>query len=165
MKQEEMEYDNKETGCCALLNPVEWNEKRVVFDNRLFMKKRVKALFHIPINFGSVMKEVGEKMDAAEAYPKTWLMLSDENSLWGSDVYIATDREVPDAEMVKISGEFVTKVFEGSFKNVKDWIAQTHEFVTSKGKTVKKLYFYYTVCPKCAKQFGKNYVVVFAQVD
>jgi hypothetical protein len=29
---------------------------------------------------------------------------------------------------------------------------------------LKKLYFSYTTCPACAKAYGKNYVVLFAQV-
>ncbi len=27
-----------------------------------------------------------------------------------------------------------------------------------------ELYFFYTTCPKCAKAYGKHYVVLFAQV-
>jgi len=38
------------------------------------------------------------------------------------------------------------------------------DYVKSKGKKIKELYFYYTTCPKCAKHYGKNYVVAFAQV-
>jgi len=26
-------------------------------------------------------------------------------------------------------------------------------------------FFYYTTCPKCAKHYGKNYVVAFAEVQ
>ncbi|MHC1707784.1 MAG: hydrolase [Bacteroidales bacterium] len=28
----------------------------------------------------------------------------------------------------------------------------------------KKTYFYYTTCPKCAKAYGKNYVVSLVEV-
>ncbi len=38
------------------------------------------------------------------------------------------------------------------------------DFVQSKGKVIQKLYFYYTTCPKCAKQYGKNYVAMLAQI-
>jgi hypothetical protein len=38
------------------------------------------------------------------------------------------------------------------------------EYVKSRGREVKKLYFYYTTCPKCAKKYGKNYVVLLAEV-
>lgn len=37
--------------------------------------------------------------------------------------------------------------------------------VAAKGRTLEKLYFGYTTCPKCAKAYGKNYVVLFAKVS
>jgi hypothetical protein len=66
--------------------------------------------------------------------------------------------------MATISGTFLTKVFEGPFKNVGKWMREMKEYVASKGKTLKKIYCCYTTCPKCAKAYGKNYVVLFAQV-
>jgi len=38
-------------------------------------------------------------------------------------------------------------------------------YVAKKGKQLKKIYFCYTTCPACAKAYGKNYVVLFAQID
>jgi hypothetical protein len=38
------------------------------------------------------------------------------------------------------------------------------DYVKSKGKTVEQLFYFYTTCPKCAKVYGKNYVVLFAKV-
>jgi hypothetical protein len=37
-------------------------------------------------------------------------------------------------------------------------------FVKSKGKDAKKFYFFYTTCPACAKVYGKNYVVILAEI-
>jgi hypothetical protein len=98
----------------------------------------------------------------AEASPP--VVLTDENSLWGADVYIAVTRDVPNARLATISGTFLTKVFEGPYRNVPKWIAQMKAFVTSRAKALKKLYCFYTTCPKCAKKYGKNYVVLVAQV-
>jgi len=33
------------------------------------------------------------------------------------------------------------------------------------GFTIKKWYMWYTTCPKCAKKYGKNYVVIICQVE
>ena len=65
--------------------------------------------------------------------------------------------------MATISGTFLSKVFEGPFRNMRSWIEEMRGFMKAKGKEVRKLYFYYTTCPKCAKQYGKNYVVILAQ--
>jgi len=72
---------------------------------------------------------------------------------------------VPDLEMVTLSGTFLSYVFEGPYKEVGKWVKGMEDFVNSKHKNIIKLYFYYTTCSKCAKHYGKNYVVGFAQVD
>jgi len=71
---------------------------------------------------------------------------------------------VPDSEMVKISGTFLTKVFEGPYKNVRNWIGDMKKYAESKKRDMEKMYFFYTTCPKCAEFYGKNYVVILAKV-
>jgi len=66
--------------------------------------------------------------------------------------------------MTSISGTFLSKVFEGPYRNMRTWIEEMKDFVRSQGKSFRKLYFFYTTCPKCAKKYGKNYVVVLAQL-
>jgi hypothetical protein len=92
------------------------------------------------------------------------IVLSDENSLWGADVYVAVAKEIPGARMSTLSGTYLTKVFEGPYQNMRKWITEMKAFVAGKGKALQKLYFFYTTCPKCAKKYGKNYVVILAQV-
>lgn len=38
-------------------------------------------------------------------------------------------------------------------------------FVKNKGKHVKKTYFFYTTCQKCAKFYGKNYVIAVSEIE
>jgi hypothetical protein len=105
-----------------------------------------------------------KQIEAAGAKADETVVLSDENSLWGADVYIHVSKEVPNADNVTISGTFLSKVFEGPYQHVHKWIEETKTFVSSRGRDLKKLYCYYTTCPKCAKKYGKNYVVILAQV-
>ena len=104
-------------------------------------------------------------IEKANAQPPYQLMLTDEKSLWGSDIYIDVSKEVPGAQMAALSGTFLTKVFEGPYKSAGKWAKEMSEYVKAKNKTLKKFYFSYTTCPKCAKAYGKNYVVLFAQVE
>jgi hypothetical protein len=157
-------YEQSETGCCPRFNPEPWNEKEITFQDKLFVKDHVKSFLHIPLNFGKVMVRNMEKIQAAEALVPMPIMLSDENSLWGADIYIAVAKDVPDAKMARISGTFLTKVFEGPYKDIKKWIQQMKTYVKSKNKTFEKLYFFYTTCPKCAEYYGKNYVVILAKI-
>jgi hypothetical protein len=156
--------DQKETGCCPRFNPEPWQEKEITFKDKLFLKDSVRSIFHIPINFGSVMVKNMDKINKADALSPEVLILSDEKSMWKSDLYIAVNKEVRDAEMVKLSGTYLTKAFEGSYSNISKWTREMKDFIKAKGKEVKKLLFYYTTCPKCAKVYGKNYTVILAQV-
>ena len=82
----------------------------------------------------------------------------------GADVYIGVSKEVPDARIEKISGTFLSKVFEGDYKDAGKWAKEMKMYVRSKGKGLKKIYFYYTTCPKCAEFYGKNYTVLLAEI-
>lgn len=156
-------YDSQ-TGCCERFDPQPWNEKEITFQDKLFVKDHVTSFLHIPLNFGQVMAKNMEKIQKAGALAENPIMLSDEKSLWGSDVYIAVSKEVPNSKMAKISGTFLSKVFEGPFSNMGKWIKEMQGFIKSKGKQQKKLYFFYTTCPKCAKTYGKNYTVILASI-
>lgn len=158
-----METDRTDT-CCPRFEPEPWDDKTITWENRLFVKDRVTSIFHIPLNFGAVMKKNVAKIEAAGAVPDNMIVLSDENSLWGSDVYIEVTKDIPDANMATLSGVFISRVFEGSFSNMRNWIEEMKSHVRLKEKIIRKLYFYYTTCPKCAKKYGKNYVVILAQV-
>ncbi len=153
-----------ETGCCPRFHPELWQEKEITFENKLFLKDHVTSVFHIPLNYGRVMTRDTAKIEKAGAKAKEPLILTDEKSPWGADVYIAVGKEVPKAGMEKISGTFLTKVFEGPYNNMGKFIEEMEAFVLSKGKETKKLYYYYTYCPKCAKAYGKNFIVILAQI-
>jgi len=157
-------YEQSETGCCPRFNPEPWDEKEIMFEDKLFIKDHVKSFLHIPLNFGKVMIKNMEMIQKADALAPEPLLLSDESSAWGADIYIAVSKDVPGAEMARISGTFVTKVFEGPYKNAGKWAKEMKAYMQAKAKEIKKMYFFYTTCPKCAKVYGKNYTVILAEV-
>ena len=165
MKLADVKYDNVETGCCAKLDTERWDEHEFTWENKRFLKDHVRSVFHIPINFGSVMARDHTAIEAEEGYPTEPLWLTDEVSPWRSDVYVAVDREIPGMEMDALTGTYVTRVFEGPYRNVGKWTQAMKEFVAAKGRDVEKMYYYYATCPKCAKHYGKNQVVLFAKVN
>jgi len=155
----------KSTGCCEPFNPEPWDGKEINWDKKLFVKDRVASFLHIPFNMGGKIVKNLALIEKAGAKADYQLMLFDENSLWGSDIYIDVARDVPGAKMAELSGKFLTKVFEGPYSQAGQWAKEMKSYVEGKGQTMKKLYFSYTTCPKCAKTYGKNYVVLFAQID
>jgi hypothetical protein len=158
------EQNIKLTGCCEPFNPEPWQEKEIKWENKLFVKDHVTSFLHIPLNMGKKIVKNMALIEKAGAKGEQ-LMLSDEKSLWGSDIYIDATREVAGARMATISGTFLTKVFEGPYQNAGKWAKDMAEYVKSKNKNLKKIYFSYTTCPTCAKAYGKNYVVLLAEVE
>ena len=154
----------KSTGCCEPFNPEPWQDKEITWQDKLFVRDHVTSFLHIPLNMGKKVVKNMALIEKANAKASQQLMLTDEKSLWGSDIYIDVTKKVPDANMATLSGKFLTKVFEGPYKNIRQWIGQMTDYVRERGKIMKKLYFFYTTCPKCAKYYGKNYVVLLAQI-
>lgn len=153
------------TGCCTLIEPQDWEGQTLKFDNKLFVKARTRSFLHIPLNMQSVMAKAQAAIEDSGAAEKEWLILSKEVSPWHAEHYFAVTKDVPDLETVRLSGTFMTKVFEGPYKDAGTWYRQLIAYVKSAGKKTLETYFFYTECPKCAKTYGKNYVVGFAKVE
>jgi hypothetical protein len=105
------------------------------------------------------------KSEKARASAPDWMGLSDHTSKWNMNLYVAVDREIPDVENISLSGRFFCKVYEGDFKETGKWCKDYENLVKGRGLNVKKWYMWYTTCPKCAKQYGKNYVVIVGRVE
>jgi hypothetical protein len=150
--------------CCPIFNPEPWQEKTITWDNKIFVTDHVKSFLHIPLNMNQIMIKNMTLIEKAGAKAEQGLMLADD-SLWGSEIFIDVTKEVPGAKMTTLSGTFLTKVFEGPYKNCGKWAKEMVAYVKAQGKELKKIYFCYTSCPACAKAYGKNYVVLFAQIN
>ncbi len=158
--------DNKSDECCPPVDPAKWDNKEFTWQAKPFVKDSVFCIFHFPLNMGSVISRMWKKVETANAAPpkEDFIILSKDTSMWKSEQCMLVTKEVPDMKNVKISGTFLTKVFEGPYKEAKKWCKEMEKYVKSKGKEMKDLYFFYTTYPKCAKEYGKNYVVGFAKV-
>jgi hypothetical protein len=152
------------TGCCPPFDPSPWQDQEITWTDELFVQDHVRSVFHIPLRFGKHVTKNQALIEAARATPPVPLMLSDERSPWGADLYIRVAKPVPGARMTTLSGTFLTRVYEGPFRDAPKWAANMQSFVASRGKKLEKLYFAYTTCPACAKAYGRNYVVLFAKV-
>jgi hypothetical protein len=155
----------EENICCSKFDPSLWDGKTLEWVDKKFIKGKVFTLFFMPLNFGSVVKKMMAKIEKVGAKAEDWMGLSDHTSKWNMDLYVAVDREIPEAENVSLSGKFFSKVYEGDFKETGKWSKDYEGLVKEKGLNVKKWYMWYTTCPKCAKKYGKNYVVIVGQIN
>lgn len=155
--------------CCPRFEPAALDGRTHVWQDKLFIMDSVPLLFHRPLP-GAVLRKVvsmWDKAQAARAIPlmADFLLLAHDTSPWRAEWYMTVSSAVPGAAEVRLSGTFLSKVFDGPYSSVPQWLKEMDGYVAARGHTVKKHYFYYTTCPKCAKLYGHNYVVAFAQVE
>ena len=151
--------------CCPKFDPGPWDGKLFTWDRKKFVKDKVFTVFHMPLNFGAVMKRLVPKVEKAGAMSPEAMGLSDHTSKWNMDIYLAVTKDVEDASNVTLSGQYLSKVYEGDFKKMGEWCKDFMVFAAAKGLDVKKWYMWYTTCPKCAKKYGRNYVVIVGEVE
>jgi hypothetical protein len=154
------------TNCCPRFNTEGWDEQKLHFQDKLFVKAETRNIFHIPINIGSVFPKTFAVIEKADAIDyNDIIVLSYDPSPWTGEHYFSVNKNVPGEKMTRMTGDYLTKVFEGPYKNAPQWEKEMKALVENKGKHVKKTYFFYTTCPKCAKFYGKNYVVAVSEIE
>lgn len=157
--------NKNETGCCPRFEPEPWDEQELTFKDKLFAKTTTINFLHTPLNMGSRITSTWKKIhDAGADWKEEFAILSYDSSPWRGEHFFPVAKEVPGLAHVKMSGKFLTKVFEGPYKDAKKWYKELGDYARSKGKEPVEIYFYYTTCPKCGKYYGKNYVVGFVKV-
>lgn len=154
------------TGCCPRFKPEGWDGQDLHFEDKLFVRAETRSLLHIPVNMGSVFSRTLGEIDAAKAFdPTQTIVLSRDLSSWSAEHFFAVSKPVVGQEMTRLSGNFVTKVFEGPYRDVPKWQDEMEKLVDGRGKRAGRVFFFYTTCPKCAKAYSENYVIGIAEIE
>ena len=154
-----------ETGCCPRFNPEGWDGRKLHFRDKRFLRAETRSAMHIPLNMGRVFARVNSRIEEAGGWDNDdMIVLSRDLSPFKAEHLFSVPRDIPGEEMTSLTGDFVTKVFEGPYRDAKDWCAEMEQLVRDRGSLPGRVYFFYTTCPKCAKHYGKNYVVGVAEI-
>ena len=160
-------YDDTDnpTGCCPRFNPKGWDGQHLHFEDKDFVRAVTRSDNHVPIDMDEVFqKTFGAIMQAGAHDPNNTIVLSRDVSPSQGEHLFAVSKPVPGEEMVKLTGDYLTKVFEGPYEKQPQWQNQFHAEIEAQGKHVGKSYMFYTTCPTCAATYGKNYVVGVAEL-
>lgn len=155
--------------CCPTFNVEKWDNKAFDWDNKLFIKESMATFCHIPFP-PSIGKKITRMHNAATDQganipeKSDALILFRDPSAFKSEMYYAVTKEVSGAENTSISGKFIARVFDGKYNSVPLFIKEMEKSLKEDGKVAKDYYIHYAYCPKCAKKFGHNYMVIFALV-
>lgn len=150
--------------CCPPFDPAPWDDKFITWENKPFIKDRVCTLFYIPLNFGGVMTRLSKLVVQNQTEVPDYLCLSEHTSKWNMDVHLAVDRVVPGASNETINGKFYSRVYEGNFNKTREWMKDFETHTHLRDAEIEKIYLWYTTCPKCAKKYGKNYIVILGKI-
>lgn len=158
------DLDDRPTGCCPRFDPEPWDEQDIHFDHKPFVRASTSSFFHLPLNIGRVFGRTETAIHEADADHGGFLVLSHDDSRFHCEHLFAVSHDVPGAEMVHLSGDFLTKVFDGPYSEIPRWCEELESMVLDRGEFLKRIWFFYTTCPRCAKTYGHNYVVGFAEL-
>ncbi len=160
-----LDMSTSTTGCCAKFDPSGWDGQVFQFKNKPFIKDHTVSFMYIPLNMSKVMARMQKQAEENNAVADDFILLSQDVTPWHADHYYAVTKQVPDADMVEMSGDFYAKVYEGPFKEAASWHQDLIATIEERGDELKRIFFYYTTCPNCAKVYGKNYVVGLAEIS
>ncbi len=113
------------------------------------------------------MTKLWKTAEKAGATPSKngFLCLTYDPNPFVSEYYMHVTKEVSDIKNVKLSGEFISKVYDGPFSEVNNWLKDMTGYIESLGKNVYRNFLYFTTCPECAKKYKHNYVVVVTETE
>ena len=154
--------------CCPKFDPQPWEKITHQWNNKPFLFDTVPQFLHIPLP-GLYRKALARMWERAQALGiatdvKDFMLLAYDPSPWKSELYLAVTKELPESDVVKLTGTYVSMVFDGPYSGVPGYIKTMDGYLDTLKKKSKKYFFYFTTCPKCAKKYGHNYVVAVAEV-
>lgn len=162
----------KEEVCCPKFNPKKWDKKTFVWKDKPFIMETIPTLFHIPLPpmIGKKITKMWEIANKAKKVSKKKdevLVLFRDPSAFKSNIYISVTGKVNGANNVKISGTFIARIYDGGYNSIPKFVKDMNNYLEKKGHKIPKdsdYYIHYAYCPKCAKKFGNNYMILFARV-
>jgi hypothetical protein len=149
--------------CCPPFDPAPWDGQIHDWQGKLFIKASIPTFFYVPIGFGTVMKRLDQLVRSVGGSLAGNLCLSEHVSRWRMDVYLAVGQEIAGADNVRLTGRFLSKVYEGPFSETARWCYDFEQVAKARGLAVSRWLMWYTTCPRCARKYGRNYVVIFGQ--
>lgn len=153
------------TGCCPKFNPEGWDGQELHLRDLRVVKATTHSAMHVPIDMARVFGRVQKHIDDAGAHQgERFAVLSRDDSAFRSTHLFTVDRDIPGEDMASLSGDFLTKVFEGPYAQAREWHGEMQQAVRDRGREPGEIYFFYTTCPSCAKAYGNNYVVGFGEM-
>lgn len=98
-----------ENECCPRLDPTLWDDKILNWDNKKFIKGKVKTIMYIPIGFGKEITKLQKLVTDSGGIIEDYLCLSVHPTKWAMNIYLAVNKPIENAENVTIGRNILFK--------------------------------------------------------
>jgi len=155
--------------CCPKFNPKLWDNKNHNWKSKPFIIDSMPTFFHIPftpmigIKMSKLWNLAKESKKISPNKDKILILFHDPSS-FKSEILVSVTGNVKEANNIKLTGNFFSKVYSGEYNEVPKFIKMMSEYLSNQGKNAKDFYIHYAYCPKCAKKYGNNYMIFFAKI-
>jgi hypothetical protein len=160
----------KSEECCPVFHSEKWNEKTFRWDRKPFIKASIPTFFHMPYPpmIGKQitrLTKLAEESNKLDSNKEEILVLFTDPHPFKSEIFLSVSGEVPDAKNASLTGTFISKVFDGKYNSMPKFMKEMDVYLEGLNKKSRQYYVHYAYCPKCAKEAGHNYMVLFAEVE
>jgi hypothetical protein len=119
----------------------------------------------IPVDLAQVFDRMRDGiLRAGAGDPKQTPVLSREISPMRTERLFAVTRPVPGEEMVYLTGDDLTRVFEATHRDTRSGRQFMLAAAEARGRSPGPVCFSFTTCATCAEVCGRNYVVGIVRV-
>ena len=160
----------KQDICCPKFEVSKWDNKTFNWNEKPFIKESVPSFFHIPLPsmIGKRMNklcDLAEKANANIPDMSDALVMFHDPSAFKSEIFYSVTKNIEGAKNTSLTGTYEAGVFEGPYNSIPKHIKSMNKRMAEQAKKVKDYYIHYAYCPDCAKKFGNNYMILFAEIE
>ncbi len=164
MEREATKQTVEPTGCCPPFDPEPWHDKVVRWGDKTFITADIRTFFYVPFGIAKATTAAMEAIRTAGVEAPDAMILATAESPWHERLFFETKGPVPGYALEKIGGAFYAKVFDGPWKDAGNWHKEAAHDAGEKALDVERWFERWIYCPKCAKAYGHNYVVILGKI-
>ena len=165
-KVEEEEINEDYIPCCMKFDTIKYDNKTHRWKNKKFVKDSVFAKpFGVDKKVAEMKTKIEEWRWITRTRPENVLVLFNAANSFKWEIYISIDNYVDWMNYVELSWVYFSKVYDASFDTANKLMEDMEEYLKKKGKDAHNYYIHYAYCPDCAKHYGDNYTVLFAEIE
>ena len=154
------------TGCCPRFHPERWDRQALHFQQKPFARAMSHEVRRVPQDMAPAYAAAASAIERARGWEEQQMLVLNRLLPGGKAEHLfAVSKSVPGLEMIRLDGDYRTKLFEGPYEQAPHWQAEFEQDLTDQGLTAQAIYLYFTTCPACSEFYGRNYVVAVAKVS